>query len=107
MGKSAVELEALAGVGDEVVGQEGGNVDRDFRSVLGANGLSAQLRDRFLQDARLGVEAHRRQQARLLGTKQLASAADLQIRGRHLEARTQLGETLKHGQALLASEFMR
>lgn len=48
LGKSAVELEALAGVGDEVVGQEGGNVDRDFRIVLGANGLSAQLGDRLL-----------------------------------------------------------
>ncbi len=67
LGQTSIEFQALSGVGDVVVGQERRNVDRDFRIVLGADGLSAQFGDGFLQDASVGVETDGRNQPRLLG----------------------------------------
>ena len=64
LGQTPIELQTLAGVGDELVGQKGRHVDRDLGIMLGANRLSAQLGHRLLQDARVGVEPNRRDAGR-------------------------------------------
>jgi hypothetical protein len=75
----------LASVGNVVIRQERRHVDGDLGVELAADGLSAQLGHGFFQDARIGVKADGREQARLAIAQDLARAADFEIVRGHLK----------------------
>ena len=61
---------------------------------LGRHRFALQFPDRLIEQAHIGVEAHRVDVAVLLSAQQVSGAAQLEIERRDLEARAQIAELL-------------
>ena len=105
--QALVEHQALAHVGDVVLGQARGHRQADLRVDLGLVRLAAQLVDRLLEHLHVGLVADGGEVARLLGAEQVAGAADLEVEVREAEAAAELREILDRLEAALRRRRVR
>jgi hypothetical protein len=99
-GDALVDLHLLFGIGHVAFGNQVVGVDLDLRRDLLGNLAALHLGHRLLEQLAVQLEADRHQMPVLLQSEDVASATDLEVAHRDLEARAQGFEFLQHRQAL-------